>query len=52
MTKDWQCQECGHRMTLAQAEKAAFGDRGCPSCGSSDIDEATDKEGPHGPTTS
>lgn len=33
------CQECGHRFrTLKAAEKAAFGDDGCPKCGSSDID--------------
>jgi len=33
------CQECGHKFkTLKAAEKAAFGDSGCPKCGSSDID--------------
>ena len=35
--RDWKCQECGHRMTLRQAERCAFGD-GCPECGGSDID--------------
>lgn len=37
--RDWQCQECGKRMTLATAERCAFGD-GCPRCGGSDIDLA------------
>ena len=40
--KDWQCMECGKRMTLAQAERAAYGDDGCPGCGGSDIDLALD----------
>lgn len=30
--KDWQCQECGKRMTLRQAEQ------GCPKCGGMDIE--------------
>lgn len=35
------CVECGHKFrTLASAERAAFGDDGCPKCGSSDIDLA------------
>lgn len=34
------CQECGHHFrTVKAAEKAAFGDDGCPKCGGSDIDE-------------
>lgn len=37
-TKDWQCQECGRRMTARQAEKAMFGIDGCPGCGGADID--------------
>ena len=33
------CQECGHKFrTVKAAERAAFGDAGCPSCGGSDID--------------
>lgn len=33
------CQECGWRFKSARAaERAAFGDDGCPGCGSSDID--------------
>ena len=33
------CQECGHKFkTVKAAERAAFGSRGCPKCGSSDID--------------
>jgi ssDNA-binding Zn-finger/Zn-ribbon topoisomerase 1 len=39
--KDWQCQECGKRMTLKQARKASFGTDGCPKCGGADIDLAT-----------
>ncbi len=38
--KDWKCQECGKLMTLKQAEKASFSDRGCLKCGGSDIDLA------------
>ena len=37
--KPFQCQECGKKLTLKQAEHAVYGD-GCPSCGSADIDEA------------
>jgi len=36
--KDWKCQECGRRMTARAAERAAFGEDGCPGCGGSDID--------------
>lgn len=33
------CTECGHKFrTIKAAERAAFGDKGCPKCGSSDID--------------
>lgn len=38
--RDWQCQECGRRMTLKQAERASFGTTGCPGCGGFDIDLA------------
>jgi len=35
----WRCQECGHPFpNVAAAERAAFGDEGCPECGGSDID--------------
>ena len=33
------CMECGHKYrTIKAAERAAFGDRGCPKCGSRDVD--------------
>lgn len=36
----WACQECGHIFrTTKAAERAAFGDNGCPKCGGSDIDQ-------------
>lgn len=35
----WRCQECGYTFRSAvDAEKAAFGDRGCPNCGGVDVD--------------
>lgn len=35
------CMECGHEFqTVSDAERAAFGDEGCPDCGGSDIDVA------------
>jgi hypothetical protein len=35
----FKCLECGRKFkTTKAAEKAAFGDRGCPGCGGSDID--------------
>jgi hypothetical protein len=35
----FECQECGKLFySAAAAERAAFGDEGCPQCGSSDID--------------
>jgi len=38
-TSGFACQECGHKFrTVKAAEKAAFGDDGCPKCGGSDID--------------
>lgn len=37
----FQCMECGYRFrSVAAAERAAFGDDGCPGCGGSDVDEA------------
>lgn len=42
--KDWQCQECGRRMTLAAAERATSGIHGCPGCGGADIDLAPRRE--------
>lgn len=36
---NWYCQECGYKFKTAKAaERASFGDRGCPKCGGSDID--------------
>jgi len=33
------CQECGKKFYTAEsANRAAFGDNGCPKCGGSDID--------------
>lgn len=33
------CMECGKKFYSAKAaEKASFGDNGCPGCGGSDID--------------
>ena len=37
--KDFECQECGRKMTLKQAERATYGN-GCPKCGGCDIDLA------------
>jgi hypothetical protein len=37
------CMECGHKFkTIKAAERASFGDKGCPKCGGSDIDLARD----------
>lgn len=37
----FKCFECGKKFYTAKAaEKAAFGDNGCPGCGGSDIDTA------------
>jgi predicted RNA-binding Zn-ribbon protein involved in translation (DUF1610 family) len=36
--KDWQCMECGTRMTLKQAEQSSYDAEGCPNCGGADID--------------
>ncbi len=34
------CLECGRKFrTVKAAERAAFGDAGCPGCGGSDIDD-------------
>lgn len=39
MKAQFACMECGHKFrTVAAARFAAFGDRGCPKCGGSDID--------------
>lgn len=40
--KDWACQECGRRMSQKAAERAMFGENGCPGCGGSDIDLAVE----------
>lgn len=35
------CMECGYKFrTIKAAERAAFGELGCPKCGGSDIDLA------------
>lgn len=35
----FECQECGKKFyTEKAAERASFGDHGCPGCGGSDID--------------
>lgn len=42
----FECQECGHKFyTEKAAERAAFGDRGCPGCGGSDIDIYVGRKG-------
>jgi len=41
-TSGFACTECGHKFkTIKAAEKASFGDHGCPKCGGSDIDLAS-----------
>ena len=38
------CMECGKKFyTTRAAERASFGDDGCPGCGGSDIDVYLDK---------
>lgn len=45
MENGWQCLECGKKFaSAAAAEKAAFGDNGCPKCGGSDIDDVPDEK--------
>lgn len=35
----FKCAECGHEFgTVEEAERASFGEDGCPSCGGSDIE--------------
>ncbi len=36
--RPFQCNECGKKLTLKQAERAVYRD-GCPKCGGADIDE-------------
>lgn len=40
--RDWECAECGHRMTAKRAFSAMYGitSGGCPKCGGMDIDHA------------
>jgi hypothetical protein len=45
--KEFQCQECGHLMSAAQAEKAS--EVGCPGCGGVDVDLAVPPLTPHRP---
>lgn len=33
--RDWKCEECGKRMTVAQASRAMS--QGCAKCGGTDI---------------
>lgn len=36
---EFACMECGRKFrTVAAAERAAFGNTGCPRCGSTDVD--------------
>ncbi len=36
----FQCNECGKKFyDVKAAERASFGDRGCPKCGGADIGE-------------
>lgn len=44
--KDFQCLECGKYLTLKQAERAMYGDKGCPKCGGTDIDAAANHPQP------
>lgn len=38
----FECRECGRKFySVKAAEKASFGDEGCPGCGGSDIDAYT-----------
>ncbi len=40
-TSGFACMDCGHKFrTLKAAERAAYGNSGCPKCGSTDIDLA------------
>lgn len=41
----WRCLECGWRFASARsAQRAAFGDDGCPGCGGVDVDLVTDEQ--------
>lgn len=42
--RDWECAECGHRMTAKRALSAMYGitSGGCPNCGGMDIDLKAD----------
>lgn len=37
--KDWQCNECGRRMTYRTVERSYATD-GCPGCGGTDFEPA------------
>jgi hypothetical protein len=42
----FECQECGKKFyTEKAAERASFGDHGCPGCGGSDIDIYVGRKG-------
>ena len=41
------CQECGKQFyTVKSAERASFGERGCPKCGGADIDIYVEPDAP------
>ena len=41
----WMCLECEHIFhSVKAAERAAFGNEGCPKCGSADIDMCAAKD--------
>lgn len=43
----WTCLECGWTFASTKAaERAAFGDDGCPGCGGSDVDFVTSPSRP------
>ena len=44
----FQCLECGKKFySVGAAERASFGDNGCPGCGGSDIDACYPSYTPH-----
>ncbi len=39
MVMVWRCMECWRKFpSVKAAERASFGDKGCPKCGGADID--------------
>lgn len=44
ITSGFECLECGYKFkTIKAAEKASYSDKGCPTCGGSDIDLVSPK---------